>query len=354
MPPPPSRLPVRAAAALLLPLLLAGASPAAPGLFGMSGFSDSPQLLGIDALTGAVAPVSPTNASLPFEEVAMGLAAIDDASATYYVVGLNESRQAATVVGVSLATGAVVSSCASPFAFTGAGESVTWAGAPRSQLIVGGHLRGSGARALGALDMGSCAYTNLATLPASLLSWPAAASAYVPASDELVVVFSADALGSRTQLVSISLASGNSSLWPDGTGSPCSRAESLSLDRASGLLFSIGGADAGADGAANATRQLLELDPRQRSCAKQGDVSPPFLDMLESLAGFDASSREVLWVSQASGADDDAPFFLVRTPVGGSGASTSVPLEGCTGFFAIVCPWQISYFNGDQRPALPQ
>ena len=346
MKPPPQRLPVRAAAALLLPLL-ASALPAAPGLFGMSGFSDSPQLLGIDALTGAVAPVSPTNASLPFEEVAMGLAAVDDASATYFVVGLNESRQAATVVGVSLATGAVVSSCASPFAFTGAGESITWAGAPRSQLIVGGHMRDSGARALGALDMASCAYTNLATLSASLMSWPAAASAYVPASDELVVVFSADAQGSSTQLVSVSLASGNSSLWPAGAGSHCSLAESLSLDRTSGLLFSIGGAGAGAaDGAANATRQLLALDPGRRSCAKQGDISPPFLDMLESLAGFDASLREVLWVSQAGGADDDAPFFLVRTPVGGGGVSAAVALEGCTGFFAIACPWQLGFLNG--------
>jgi hypothetical protein len=272
----------------------------------------------------------------------MGLAAVDDASATYFVVGLNESRQAATVVGVSLATGAVVSSCASPFAFTGAGESITWAGAPRSQLIVGGHMRDSGARALGALDMASCAYTNLATLSASLMSWPAAASAYVPASDELVVVFSADSQGSRTQLVSVSLASGNSSLWPAGAGSHCSLAESLSLDRTSGLLFSIGGAG----GAANATRQLLALDPGRRSCAKQDDISPPFLDMLESLAGFDASLREVLWVSQAGGEDDDAPFFLVRTPVGGGGVSAAVALEGCTGFFAIACPWQLGFLNG--------
>ena len=315
----------------------------------MSGFSDSPQLLRIDARTGAVAPVSATNASLPFEEVTMGLAAVDDASATYYVVGLNESRQAATVVGVSLATGAVVASCASPFAFTGAGESVTWAGAPRSQLIVGGHLTSSGARSIGALDMRSCAFELLATLPDTLLSWPAAASAYVPASDELVIVFSANSEGSRTQLVSVSLAVGNSSLWPAGAGSPCALAESLSLDAASGLLFSIGEASAG-DAAANATRQLLALDPRRRSCASQGGISPPFLDMLESLAGFDAAAREVLWVSQASGADDDAPFFLVRTPVGGGGggggASTAVALSGCTGMFAIACPWQLAYYHG--------
>jgi len=118
------KLPPRAA---LLLLLAAGAATAAPppGLFGMSGISNSPQLLAVDARSGAVAPVSAFNASLPFEEVAMGLAAVDDDAATYFVVGLNASQQRATVVGVSLATGAVVSACASPFLWTGSGESIT-------------------------------------------------------------------------------------------------------------------------------------------------------------------------------------------------------------------------------------
>ena len=336
----------RALVALLLSLPRAASASAAAAsgglLLGVSGIQDSPQLLRIDPTSGAVAPVS-ANASAPFEQVSMGLGAADSASGTYFVIGLNASSSASTVVGLSAATGAVTSACASPFAWTGAGESIVFAGAPRRQLVVGGHDPATGARLLGSLDPASCAFARLATLPDDLVSWPADASAYSPATDELVALFSADENQTRTQVVSVSLATGRSRRWPAARGSACAGAETLSYDSATGLIFAVGAEAAGG------TRQLLALDPRALSCSVVGAIGPApgFSDLLAGLAALDAKARLLYFISQSGGADDDAPFYLVATPLDGRGAanSTAAPLEGCTGAFAFSCPWQLAFLE---------
>jgi len=346
------RAPARAAAwaaAVAAGLFASSSLPlasAAGQLLGVSGIQNSPQLLRIDAASGAVAPVG-AGAGAPFEEVAMGLGAVDAASGTYFVVGLNASTSASTVVGLSVATGAVTAACASPFAWTGAGESVAFAGAPRGQLLVGGHDPATGARVLGSLDPASCAFARLATLPAGLVSWPADASTYSPATDELVALFAADANATRAQVVSVSLATGRARAWPAEPGSVCAGAETLSYDAATGLVFAVGAPAGGGGG--GGTRRLLALDPRALSCSVVGDVGPApgYNDLLAGLAGLDAAARALYWVSQAGGADDDAPFYLVATPLdasrGGPANSTAVPLEDCTGAFAFSCPWQLAF-----------
>lgn len=341
-----ANMPQRLALALLAARALAAAP--APGILGLSGLPASPQLLRLEP-DGSVAPVANASGGIPAEQVAMGLGAVDSAGATYFIIGLNSSLGASTVVGVSAASGAVTSACASPFQWTGAGETVAFAGAPRHQLLVGGHDPASGARRLGSLNASTCAFELLATLPQGLVSWPADVSAYSPATDEIVVLFAADEGQTRAQLVSVPLGGGGGDvrLWPSSSDSPCAAVETLSFDAATGLLFAIGRLAAGS----GATRRLLSLDPAALSCTALGEIGPApgFGDMLAGESAFDPAARAIFWIAQAGGADDDAPFFLVRTPVDSGGASTAAPLQGCEGMFAFACPWQIGFL----APAAP-
>jgi hypothetical protein len=324
----------------------AGGPPPPRGILGVTGIEDSPQLLRITA-DGGVAPVSAANASAPFEQVAMGLGAVDSAApATFFVVGLNASRSVSTVVGLSAASGEVTSACASPFEWTGAGEAIAFAGAPRGQLLVGGHEPATGARQLGSLDPRSCRFALLATLPEGLVSWAADVSAYSPATDELVMLFAADENQTRAQIASVALATGRTRLWPSAPGSACAGAETLSFDSVTGLIFAIGAPTIAGDDGGVQTRQLLALDPRGLNCSVRSAISPPFLDFLSGEAALDSEARLLHWVAQAGGADDDAPFMLVSTPLdSGTGNSTAVPLESCTGAFAFSCPWIIAFLD---------
>ena len=55
-----------------------------------------------------------------------------------------------------------------------------------------------------------------------------------------------------------------------------------------------------------------------------------------------AAGRRLYWVSQPADADDDAQFDLVASSLD-DGTTTSVPLVGCGGGFALVCPWQLGW-----------
>jgi hypothetical protein len=145
-----------------------------------------------------------------------------------------------------------------------------------------------------------------------------------------------------TLVVDAQLANGTATMW----AGPCFGVESLAFDAASGLVYGVG-LDVRAPG--GPARLLVALNASARSCAVVGgSARAPCVDMRTSVAALDPVGRRLDWVSQPADADDDVQYDLVASSLD-TGATTSVPLVGCGGGFAIVCPWQLGWLPWRRR-----
>lgn len=283
-------------------------APAPPGLYGISPLS---QLVFVNASTGAMTPIG-----APLSAYAAGpaLGAIDARAAILYAVMLKDVAPAAApfLVGVRLADGSVASSFRLPFANDGditLGHLALNTGATPTVAIVGGvnarqeHLFGT----VSAAEGGD--YRQFANLSSSWNDVGGCATAYVPATDELLVQFNVDSGGGggfAISVYSVSLANGTVRVLSEDMAQGRDVQTLGGYDAMTGHVFGLG------YNTSLSSRELVELDPVALSLTVvAGNVSIDSV-ALNGISAFDGKQRALYWLGDRGGTDS---FFLIGTSV---------------------------------------
>jgi hypothetical protein len=219
-------------------IAIAVAATAAPlGLYGIqdSGSSSAGALARIDVSTGAM---SSLGGGLPMEAVAQEVSTIDGSSEVYYVIGYNMSSYTPNVVGISLATGSILSSAPISFAeeaFIGVGQNIAWA--PDTNAIIASGQNSKGDHLYGYVDPATGNFTQRAIVQCGdkcddVMAGPAD---YAP--DTHVFVAQLGTLGSDPAIdfIAVNMSSGKPAPKPD-----CGGLETLDYDKKSGYFYGIG------------------------------------------------------------------------------------------------------------------
>jgi hypothetical protein len=286
---------------------------AAPlGLYGIqdNGSSSAGALSLIDVTTGAIASIGE---GLPMEAVAQEVSTIDGSSEVYYVIGYNMSSYSPNVVGISLATGSVLSSAPISFTeqgFIGVGQNIAWA--PDTNAIIASGQNAKGDHLYGYVDPVSGNFTQRAIVQCGdkcddVMAGPAD---YAP--DTHVFVAQLGTLGSDPAIdfIAVNMSSGKPAPKPD-----CGGLETLDYDRKSGSFYGIGlqvrfsrrsmlglasfesvTAACLAQVSPTVQRTLVKMTPDASSCSVVG-IIPDYFMIGAGVSAIDETAGILYWIS---------------------------------------------------------
>jgi hypothetical protein len=335
---------VAAAAAAAASAAAAAVAASAPaGLYALSPLT---QLLFINA-SGAALPIGS-----PLSDYAAGpaLSAVDGRAGVMYAILLKATSPVAAapfLVGIRLSDGAVASSISLPFANDGAttmGHLALNVGATPTVAIVGG-VNAAGEHEFGTVTAASGGdYKQFARLSASLNDVGGCSTAFVPATNELLVQFNANrsspsssfggrAGGFEVSVYSVSLANGTVRVLTESLAQGRDVQTLGGYDAATGLVHALG------FDASTGARELVDLDPVLLSLRIVGRNVSVDSVALNGMSAFDAARRSLWWVGDRGGSDE---FFLIETSVAAGGAELSRAALCAYG----DCPMSISWYAG--------
>jgi len=267
----------------------------------------------------------PVGSPLPYVQ-AQQLSCIDARRELFYMVGYSRATAEPNLVGVSLATGGVVSATPLPFLdqqYVGIGQYV--AVEPASARVFVGGQDAARNHIVGLVDPAGGGFEVLANLSSSLRDVFGGTSAFVPETNELWFELDLD-------IMILDLATRKVTVLPV---SPTFEILGMNLDAARGVIVGLDG------GPGQGVRTIVALDPRARALNVTGSV-PAYAMQMGGMTAYDAAARTVFWVAQEAGAGSDAPWFLVQNEAVGGKVVTAEPVCAPGG----VCPWSIHFFNG--------
>lgn len=272
---------------------------------------------------------------IPSEGQAQALSAIDTARSLLYIVGYSFSLSKPNLLGIDLATGAVVSSVQLPFAesgFVGVGQKLVVE--PNTGLvIVGGQMVVNGPHCVGFVDPKTGAYQQIANITSADLDVLGGAAVYVPALNSFVLQLgTADTIN----LFSVDMATGAVTQWNESFSNGAN-VETLDVDPVSGLIFGLGIEP----NASSITRTLVSLDPAKQRWTVIGKVYDYTIES-GGEAALDSDGRILYWIGQKTGAAPSDPFYLIGLNLQTAAVVSANVL--CPD--DASCPWQLEYFHG--------
>ena len=297
-------------------------APAAPGLFGVL---SGAQLARINPADGSAAPVG---AGLPaYEFVGQNLAAVDRSRGVYYVLGYNSSRNATNLVGVDMATGAVVSDVPTPFVLPGffaSGEAFLAFSDARGRAVLAGQTAvGAPEYTFVLMDPATGAWSVVARLNASAYGPVGyAPSVLLPARDEFVALYAVNPGASEVlSLIAVGLADGAVRVWD----ADCGDAVVLDVDAATGDVYGIG-----QDRAHAFERALFRFAPDGSTCARVGADIGAFETLVVGEGAIDSAARVFYWTSMPANATRPPfpPVDLVGTSLDDAATVSAHPYAG--------------------------
>jgi hypothetical protein len=316
-----------AGAALALASASAPAPAAAPkGLYGLSAATGLIRI----ADNGTTTPVGPSLGAKYAQ--AQGLSTIDVPGQLFYSILYDLSTSKPMLVGLSLATGAVVSAVAVPFAeegFIGVGQWLAFEGA----LVIVGGQNAAQAHQVGTIDPVKGGYKQIALLNASLLDVLGGChAAYVKSSNEVLIQLGTQGPPAAINVYAIDVTSGAVRV-SDMTET--ANIVTLSYDATTDVVVGLGIQVAGG----KLQRTISSLDPKTLKVTTIGKTSA---EVIESggISAYNTDSKGLYWIGDKTGNDD---FFLVQNSVE-PGAKVLSTGDLCASDAA--CPWSLEYNGG--------
>ena len=317
-------------------LRLLAAAPS--GLYALSSDETEPQLVRVNASTGALTPVGP---HLPHDyQSAEALSCVDNEAGVLYAVLFHAPF--AHLVGISLATGAVLSDVnLTAFAeqqFVGIGQWVVAIGA--GEVAVGGDAP-DGSHVVGVVTVADGSFRRVAAVPrAAAEDTSSCAAAYVPTTRSVVFQLAYAGPPVTIAVFDVSLATGKVRSAPESYDNS-TNIWTFSWDAARASIVGLGLLP-------NITRSLVSLDPD--TLAMNAFCSQPeWLMEVGDMAALDPAGRVLYWLSQPAGTpitDDHEPWYVV----GVDADSCAVRSHAWIGNGTSALPLGLVYYAGAGMP----
>jgi hypothetical protein len=307
----------------------ASSSASSAAVKGLYGLSASVGLIRI-ADNGTATAVGPSMAAKYAQ--AQGLSTIDVAGGIFYSILYDLSTSKPMLTGLSLATGAVVSSIAVPFAeegFIGVGQWLAFAG---PKVIVGGQSA-TQTHLMGTIDPVKGGYKQFASLNASLLDVLGGChAAYVKSSSEVLIQLGTQGPPAAINVYAIDVATGAVRV---SVQTEAANIVTLSYDATTDIVVGLGIQVAGS----KLQRTISSLDPKTLKVTTVGKTNA---EVIESggISAYNSDSKGLYWIGDKTGNDD---FYLVQNSVL-AGAKVLSTGDLCANDAA--CPWSLEYYPG--------
>jgi hypothetical protein len=309
---------------------LAASASAAPPSFGLYGLSPTVDLIRVypNASTVPIGPALPSNL-LQAQE----LSTIDEKAGVLYSILYDDKADKPMFTGISLSTGAVVSSVPVPFAessFVGVGQLVAWE--PTSaRLIAGGQLANQ-SHVIGLVDPKSGAWEQVAMLNSTWLDVLGGAVTYIPPINSL-----AFQLGTQTSIDVFLLDMATGAITEvDQSYANGANVETMDYDPVSQTVYGLGILPSGS----TFERSIVALHPSNKTITVVGPVKAYGIES-GGIAAINVGARGLYWVGQKTGASPNDPFYLVCNSL--VNASVLSAAELCTS--DPTCPWSLEFLN---------
>jgi hypothetical protein len=305
-------------------LLAAALSLARGQLFGLSA---SVQLQRFDA-SGTATPVGPPVAN---EDQAQNLAALDNVNGIYYFVGFDPSSPTPRLIGLSLSTGAVVSSVTLPFveeAFVGVGQLLAWASDLGLAVMTG--QTADQTHLIGTVNATSGAWTQVASISRADDDVLGGSAAYIPGEQTFIFNLGAQN-GTVIDNFAVDLKTGS---VRNGTNTQMGNLESMSYNAADGKVYGLG---LHIDGNAW-NRSIAVMDPATLEITEIGQV-PGFGIESGGIGTVDVAGNSLWWIGMQSPYTPNAPFFLIQTSLQDASVKSSAQICDSD----PTCPWSLQY-----------
>lgn len=255
---------------------------------------------------------------------AQQLSCVDAARGIFFFLGYDRSTGKPALVGLSLASGATVSTTPLPEfydqTYVGIGQYV--ATQPNSPRVFVGGQDASRNHIVGLVDPASGAFEVLGNFSAGLRDVFGGTSVFVPATGELWFELDLDIFVLNVETRAVTVIPVNASYEILG----------MNLDDRSGLVYGLGG------GPGQGVRTVVALDPARRTITPVGSV-PGYAMQMGGMTAYDPVARSVFWIAQQTGADSSAPWWLVQNSIDGGGVLSAAPICVAGG----VCPWSLHH-----------
>lgn len=306
-------------------LCLAAAVSCARGqLFGLSA---SVQLTHYDA-SGTATPIGQPVAS---EDQAQNLAALDAARGVYYFVGFDPSSPTPRLIGLSLSTGAVVSSVALPFveeAFVGVGQLLAWASDLGLAVMTG--QTADQTHLIGTVNATSGAWTQVASISRADDDVLGGSAAYIPGAQTFIFNLGAQN-GTVIDNFAVDLKTGS---VRNGTNTQMGNIESMSYNYADGMVYGLGLHIVGNDW----NRSIVVMDPATLEITEVGQV-PGFGIESGGIGTVDVAGDSLWWIGMQAPYVANTPLYLIQCSLKDASVKSSAQICDSD----PQCPWSLQY-----------
>lgn len=275
----------------------------------------------------------PVGSPLPNELQAQQLSCMDEKHGILYAIFYDETKNAPMFTGISLTTGAIVSSVPVPFAessFIGVGQFMAWD--PLSaQLLAGGQVANQ-SHIIGWVNPTTGAWTHLSTVPSTYLDVLGGAVTFSETMGDLFFQ-----LGTNTSINIFSLNVKTGALKQfDQSYTDGHNLETMDFDVVSGNVYGLGILPSGN----TFERTIVVLYPQNMTMAVVGKVEKYGIES-GGIAAL-AVGQSLFWIAQKTGAAPADPFYLIQNSLKDASV-ISVSAELCTS--DPTCPWSLEYLN---------
>ncbi len=325
-----------AAAVAVAPSASAPSSPPPLGLYGLSEdlVKQKANLLYISGNASVTTVGPPFPASW---QEGQQLSALDGATGTLYTLVFDILAKAPRFVGISLATGAVVSNVPAPFhedPFIGLGQAVAWD--PSSARIIAGGQDANLTHVIGFIDPATGAWEQVAALNASLTDVFSAGTAYIPTINALAYQLRT---GNAVEIYVVDMATGRVAEVDQSYGAGAGNLETMDYDPVTDTVYGLSVIVLPNNTLA---RAVSALHPHNLTITLVGLV-PGFASEYEGIGAVDVAGRSLWWVGQKSGAAPTDPAWLIQSSLADGGVVSAA--EFCSPSAVFGCPWSMAFLN---------
>ena len=264
----------------------------------------------------------------PSDLQAQNLAALDALNGIYYFVGYDAATP--TLVGLSISTGAVVSSVSLPFAemaFIGVGQSLAWASDLGLAVLTG--QTADKTHIVGTVNVTSGKWTQKAKISNTDYDVLGASCAYIPGG---TFIFNLGVTnGTVIANFAVDLATGK---VRTADTNDKSNIESMSYNVLDKMIYGLGLHIVGGGW----TRSIVRLDPTTLAITELGLVTDYGIES-GGIGTVDAAAHSLWWIGMKAPYVPNTPLFLVQSSlVDGSTISSAQLCDN-----DAVCPWSLEF-----------
>lgn len=251
------------------------------------------------------------------------LSAVDADRGIFYYIGYSQQSQSPYLLGLSLATGATLTTTPLPFfdqTYVGVGQYL--AVEPASASVFVGGQDASRNHIMGLVAPGTGEFQVLCNLTSALRDVFGGASVFVPETGELWFELDLD-------IMILTLATKRVEVLPV---SASFNILGMTRDPSSGVVVGLSG------GPGQGVRTVVALHPATRTIAVTGEV-PGYGMQMGGITAYDWAAKSVFWMAQKAGADPQSQWYMVQNEASGGRTLSAAPLCGN----GQLCPWSLHY-----------